>query len=1731
MNKVVPIAPHETDTTMKSSNRFHPLERFTVQEQRPVGSFGVRALDRHIEVHSQKLKRKFRTQALTSLEYEEAARDALSEMQSVSAYRTGLELGEFETEELWNARGKDLRQITTRALAAVNLDAYLCAVSKQRAALTSIAAKVDLIEKLTTTSATTKIDARKGNEGGEAKNVIEAALCYMRMRNGDAYERAMGLVDRLNISQQRSAASLVRSRITVYEGMRVAYAMTGGRPSNLMGAVLMFSEPRHMTFHSIALSSIASQYRQELVYERMSRCNTKLVPQSLFDFKENNKLAWKVWLDGFKKVWGSFHKLIGKTGLVGVLLTYIFLYKVLLFVNIKLNRWVYVAILAVCNKAYIRLIIEDIAETISTDCAKDVAKMTVPTQRAFFKTAEKEGSANKEHTAFYEYNLHRRTMGLEPTTFDEFINISPDQCSPHAMSASLKLLSLTAFSTLIGKRIPLYTKIVNAQKFRSGLEELYDGGSEAFEKLANLILRSCGSKTVLNLKKGQSIVKRRACDVEKFCRDARGGGLTLDESAHLKYMQFYSEASAEVANWPRDSYEWRCASRTLDELVKLSVDYPAHFNEAKARIEPIGFMMSGPPGIGKTHLLTLLSQIIAKYERPDEDFDMSRHTFQKPPGQYWEGYKGQLILCLDDVFTKQPVAGEQEGDAEMIVKLINQWPLSLNMANCALKGRFYMTAPYVLGTTNMMSDSALSKAVVDPQAIIRRFPFWYDVTLKPGKRCEADCDPDETWDFRLKNFASPTSNEGPSLSFTEVVQRLFEERKRRVLFFERSKHNKNYCERIANYMREQVPVVPQGAVASAARGVCCAATPCIRPVVVAASSVYTSARLLSRVAKKTAAQILDDSANTIKAVGAATMCYALLTVALATAFIIIVARFAGKKNDGKVKAQSHHDEVVGLVQRNMFTVSCDDLKLGYALALDDMTLVMPSHFWRQCVNGGGSLIATSSKGHTLTLTRPKKECSLTDQVFFRVKTQCKSLVSSHVSTQPQEKRLLIVFPDRVMHAETTHEVTLCEYADPYSHNPKQRVLYSHTAKLDAGDCGAIVMGATGKYGRRVYGMHTAGTEDRNCAYSGRFTGFRLTPCIAQSLATFQGHTVITQLEKPIHNGGDTRLEPTPYQGTFGGVKTAPSAKRPAGGVDPMLKAISGYKREWSDPPPEIFKCVDAVMAEVHTAIRDYDVRPVDAWTAAAGIEGLPYCKGLPRGKSPGYPFILKYKDKKKMLGAEGPYVKGPAWGELEDAVNDLRSKYERGERGAVFRDSLKDEPRKLSKVEECATRMISGCAVEMAVVGRQETLLYTSAIMQTRHDHGIMPGLNPYGVEARQLYDRFAHMNKSARVTAGDYKEYDKSQHPAVTSHIWRRVSEFLVARGGNAKVLRGLGEDTIRARHLGGTCFASDIIYEVDGTLPSGHWMTSILNSFYNASVMRYCWVKQKGLSELFNFRQNVAAVYYGDDFLSSPNDKHLDFGLGCLQKWVANLGLKMTDEDGNENGADFKGVDEVTFLCRRFRVDDDGVAWMALDLDSIYDMFNWKKKSTSTQEHTEAIVRASLLELAAHDYAVFDEHYGKIKQIAEGQRIRLFELALDPKEAYAHWRVVHKGHVPIWTPDGDEQSVSVAPQSTSRRLEPMDLQRVSLFYNFVVQNDLNSPAVRYIARTIWAQAFQSNGRLGVLPQSASALSAVLSMSDDQFSRLQPAQLVNFYSIITALRLACVDAGCTIEGGVLIAS
>jgi hypothetical protein len=273
-------------------------------------------------------------------------------------------------------------------------------------------------------------------------------------------------------------------------------------------------------------------------------------------------------------------------------------------------------------------------------------------------------------------------------------------------------------------------------------------------------------------------------------------------------------------------------------------------------------------------------------------------------------------------------------------------------------------------------------------------------------------------------------------------------------------------------------------------------------------------------------------------------------------------------------------------------------------------------------------------------------------------------------------------------------------------------------------------------------------------------------------------------------------------------------------------------------------------------------------------------------------------------------------------------------------------------------------------------------------------------------------MNKDNLGFAGDYKAFDKSQHPEIMKLIWQSICERMPHyKGDECAVFDMIGLETYNATHLGGNCYRSDTLYRVDGSLPSGHPLTSILNSIYNMVVFRMAWIDKYSIRNLLAFEDHVALVVYGDDNACAPDDTHLDFDMAFMKDFCKRaLNITYTSEDKTSDVYHLKPVAECGFLKRKFSI-EDSYTYALLDRASIDGMFHYRKKSTTEFDHFKAVAAAALMESSAYSIDVFKEYFDFIVGFARNNMLIIPSTELTLQSAYLFWRAVYRGYEPSWS------------------------------------------------------------------------------------------------------------------------
>ncbi|APG78034.1 hypothetical protein 1 [Hubei diptera virus 1] len=490
---------------------------------------------------------------------------------------------------------------------------------------------------------------------------------------------------------------------------------------------------------------------------------------------------------------------------------------------------------------------------------------------------------------------------------------------------------------------------------------------------------------------------------------------------------------------------------------------------------------------------------------------------------------------------------------------------------------------------------------------------------------------------------------------------------------------------------------------------------------------------------------------------------------------------------------------------------------------------------------------------------------------------------------------------------------------------------------------------------------------------------------------------IGKLKIPLHQASRTVLKPSLIYGMLSEPITKPAYLRPFikndQVIDPAYKGLE--KCGGITPLIDKSMCEMACNYVKHKLFIDhknigYDnyARVLTYEEAIMGTEDI-YMSAVCRSTSPGYPFNSDpyYKTnkpgKQQWMGNNENFDFSSASAlQLKNIVTELEANCEKGIiTGVVCADTMKDERRPISKVEEGKTRMFSACPMHFVVLFRKYYLGYAAFVMHNRNLNGIAVGTNPYNEDWDQIVRQIS--KKGKKVLAGDFSNYDGSLNTQVLWLVYEIIEEFYKTNDANynlkdAKVRYSLWLHIVNSVHVYG-----DNLYQWTHSQPSGNPFTVIINSIYNLLILVIAYLvtiknselddKQKNkLYNTISFERHVSPIVYGDDNILNISDNICEiFNQVALTNSLKLLGHEYTEETKDGKLHLYRNINEISFLKRKFVFDEDTYHWIApLDIQVIYEMLNWVRgNSVDSVSLLKANIETALREVSLHGVNEFNK------------------------------------------------------------------------------------------------------------------------------------------------------------------
>lgn len=427
-------------------------------------------------------------------------------------------------------------------------------------------------------------------------------------------------------------------------------------------------------------------------------------------------------------------------------------------------------------------------------------------------------------------------------------------------------------------------------------------------------------------------------------------------------------------------------------------------------------------------------------------------------------------------------------------------------------------------------------------------------------------------------------------------------------------------------------------------------------------------------------------------------------------------------------------------------------------------------------------------------------------------------------------------------------------------------------------------------------------------------------------------------------------------------------------IDPLLKASQGYSAEFSyvdfaaveDAADSYFDQLEFISKGHKSERKVYDFEH-----AVLGDGPGSEFKSVPRVTSAGFPYNVQpgLSSKARFFGTGMDYdLDNPECEKLRKSVDHVIAKAKEGVRCMhIFTDSLKDEKLPKHKVEIGKTRMFAAGPTELLIATRMYFGAFSKHCIRNRIDNGIAIGVNEYSSEWDLIGRNLNKFGKGNNKGAGDFSGLDKRQLPIFFIEICRKVNEWYDGTPDDNKVREILLLDLMYSRHVNARCF-----YEWTMSMPSGHFLTALFNSIAVQLMFRICFNRLTRLP-MWDFPVHVYLIVLGDDNVFSVDEQITDmFNEASIGMEMAKLGHIYTSEDkASMLRVKLRSLEEVTFLKRRWcmHYDMKPPRFMApLELSTILDIPNWRKKGGNELGDVEANIDTVLHELTLHGRKVFD-------------------------------------------------------------------------------------------------------------------------------------------------------------------
>ncbi|QBL75897.1 ORF1 [Solenopsis invicta virus 9] len=507
------------------------------------------------------------------------------------------------------------------------------------------------------------------------------------------------------------------------------------------------------------------------------------------------------------------------------------------------------------------------------------------------------------------------------------------------------------------------------------------------------------------------------------------------------------------------------------------------------------------------------------------------------------------------------------------------------------------------------------------------------------------------------------------------------------------------------------------------------------------------------------------------------------------------------------------------------------------------------------------------------------------------------------------------------------------------------------------------------------------------------------------------------LKKPVAQPAVTKIIPSPLYGKIKEPESKPCILRPitlenGEKWDPRTYRLGRLGNITQAIDEDLIKnAKNAFVDELSTVIaaheesRNENIKAVYSFEEAClGIDGELFVNSIKRDTSSGFPFIqMPNFTRKDIFGSDEVYkLDTPQCQILKKRCADI---IDNAKQGIVldhyFVDTLKDERKPIHKAHK--TRLFSAGAIDYLIVCKQYFNGPVALLSKLRNFSHISVGTNVYSEDWGQIV-KILH-RKAKNIIAGDFEGFDASQHQRLLEAAGEVLIEisrrFLGATEEDIKVMRVLLVSLFNSMHICGK-----EVVQWTHSLPSGHYLTAIINSIFVNLAFCIVWMLAFGVNSYFfarKFWKECGIVAYGDDHLVSVPDSRLEkFNQIILPYLMSLIGLGYTMEDKDACATEkSRLITDVSYLKRKFLFDKVGNRWLCpLSLSTVLEFPMWVRKCPDPNAQTIVELEKAIQELSLHDEETWckwlpvlrrcGEELGHYTDLLDQEEVRLVATSL---------------------------------------------------------------------------------------------------------------------------------------------